>query len=57
MKIKLKNDKISKSEYKKWLNDTESTLERFKYVSSRRTKRIKPVTEMAPVKTQPMYEN
>ena len=47
MQEQLKREQISISEYQKWLKDTELSLERFKYVSSRRTKRIKPVSEMA----------
>ena len=39
----MKNKKISKAEYDKWLIDAESKLERFKFVSTVKIKKVKPL--------------
>ena len=51
----VKNEQLSKSDYNKWLVDTETGLERFKYISKKKTKRIKPISDEVII-SQPMYE-
>ena len=42
---KVKNEQITKTDFKKWLDDTETGLERFKYISKKKTKRVKPISD------------